>query len=204
MSSRIARQAIFDRQHNVVAYELLFREGKSDCFPCVPSRYATQSVLEILFSQGLQPISLTDNKPVFINFGFESLVDGTALQYPKDSLIVEVLEDCEPNAALFSALTTLKSHGYKIAFDDFVPSERWLSFIPLADIIKIDFQQLSFREIEAFVSQYRHAFSFQLLAEKIETQAECEFALALGFDLFQGYQFSKPERLEHAEAIKVA
>ncbi|WP_232313181.1 EAL domain-containing protein [Enterovibrio coralii] len=117
------------------------------------------------------------------------------------------MEDCEPNAALFSALTTLKSHGFKIAFDDFTPSERWLSFIPLADIIKIDFRALSFLDIEAFVNTYRSAFSFQLLAEKIETQAEFEFAFDLGFDLFQGYRFSKPERMidpEVVETIKVA
>ncbi|WP_232313182.1 hypothetical protein [Enterovibrio coralii] len=78
MSSSIARQAIFDRQRNVVAYELLFRDGQSDSFPCVPARYATQTVLQTLFRQGVHPVSLSDDKPVFINFGFESLVDGTA------------------------------------------------------------------------------------------------------------------------------
>ncbi|WP_407330791.1 EAL and HDOD domain-containing protein [Enterovibrio sp. 27052020O] len=198
MSSNFARQAIFDTQKRVIAYEFLFRDGFRDSFPCISSDIATQSILNDLFIQGkVTHNAISGGLPCFVNFSYQSLVDGTALRYPPENLVVEVLEDCPADSVLFDKLIDLKERGYCIAFDDFIPSTDWIPFLGLADIIKIDFRAQSLDAIADFVHEYRQKFSFQLLAEKIETKQEYHFARELGFDLFQGYQLSKPERLPY-------
>ena len=62
----------------------------------------------------------------------------------------------------------------------------------LADIIKIDFAASSRPEIEQLVNRVKQA-PIRLLAEKIESNAEFDYARGLGFTLFQGYFFRRPE-----------
>ncbi|AMG29661.1 signal transduction protein [Grimontia hollisae] len=196
MCSNIARQAIYNSQQQIIAYELLFREGCCDSFPDIESEVATVSILDGLFHEGTVGIQyISDGLPCFVNFCHQSLIQGIAFNYPPEDLVIEVLENCEANAVLYKALEDLKSHGYQIAFDDFVPSPDWLPFLRLADIVKIDFRAQSLQEISQFVNKYRKRFDFKLLAEKIETEEEYRVAIALGFDYFQGFQLSKPERI---------
>ncbi|MEZ8142145.1 signal transduction protein [Enterovibrio norvegicus FF-33] len=198
MSSNFARQAIFDIHKQVIAYEFLFRDGFRDSFPGIASDVATQSILNDLFIEGnITQEAVSDGLPCFVNFSYQSLIDGTALQYPPENLVVEVLEDCPADSVLFEKLIDLRAKGYCIAFDDFIPSTDWIPFLGLADIIKIDFRAQSLDSITRFVQEYREKFSFKLLAEKIETKEEYHFARELGFDLFQGYQLSKPERMPY-------
>jgi EAL and modified HD-GYP domain-containing signal transduction protein len=49
MYSFIARQPIFDRERQTVAYELLFRDGMNNAFPDVPPEYATSRVISDQF-----------------------------------------------------------------------------------------------------------------------------------------------------------
>ncbi|WP_325892203.1 EAL and HDOD domain-containing protein [Grimontia sp. NTOU-MAR1] len=196
MRSNIARQAIYNSEQTVVAYELLFREGCHDAFPCVESEIATASVLNDLFSEANKSAKqVSDGLPCFVNFCYESLTQGKTFNYPVEDLVVEVLEDCIADASLYTALEHLKTRGYQIAFDDFIPSSDWLPFLRLADYVKIDFRAQTLNQISQFVCKYRKRFDFKLLAEKIETDDEYHAALEMGFDLFQGYQLSKPERI---------
>lgn len=196
MRSNIARQAIYNSEQKVIAYELLFREGCCDSFPCIESDIATDSVLNDLFCETTGGVTrVSDGLPCFVNFCYDSLIQGKALNYPAEELVIEVLEDCVADAELYKALEDLKSRGYQIAFDDFVPSSDWLPFLRLADYVKIDFRAQTLTQISQFVSKYRKRFDFKLLAEKIETDEEYHAALEMGFDLFQGYQLSKPERI---------
>ena len=45
MFAYVARQAILDRNKNVYGYELLFRDGKQNCFPDVAPDEATSKIL---------------------------------------------------------------------------------------------------------------------------------------------------------------
>ena len=152
MSSNIARQAIFNRQNQLVGYELLFRDGRCDTFPLVAAEYATEIVLNDLFVSGKTSVrTVSDGQPCFVNFSYQSLINGTALNYPPQDLVIEVLENCVPDSVLFDVLVDLKNRGYRIAFDDFNPCDAWRPFLPLADIVKLDFRALSPETIRRFV-----------------------------------------------------
>lgn len=187
----LARQPIFDSKQVVWAYEILYRSGSVNTFDGLDGDLASLSVMFNTFQIfGIE--SVTNGKPAFINFT-ENLINGEmATLFPKKLLVVEILENVAPKEEIIENCKHLKEMGYRIALDDFVYSEEYEDLIDLADIIKIDFLESSEEEIEN-ISKVLKGRNIILLAEKVETREEFEYAKKLGFTLFQGYFFSKPE-----------
>jgi len=201
MFSYIARQPILDNELEIVGYELLYRDGPNNAFPHGPTSGITQ---KIFVDQHLTYHStLLGDKLGFVNFDYDDLINELPQDFPKESYIIEVLETCEPDEDLFNSLQHLKSSGYTLALDDFaVNDKRWSTFIELADIIKLDIQAYPVRQIKAIVKELK-ANGKKLLAEKVETYSEYHEAKSIGFELFQGYFFSKPELIKHNKLDEV-
>lgn len=189
----IARQPIFDKRMNVVAYELLYRSGKTNA-ALSDDDAATASVLvNGLVTIGLE--TLTDHKKAFVNFTRNLILDETATVLPCESLVVEVLENVESDPLLLEALQKLKAEGYTIALDDYVESYEYEDIVALADIIKVDFMLCDLPEVARIAKRFMGK-KVKLLAEKVETKEQFEMASQLGYSYFQGYFFSKPSIVE--------
>lgn len=187
----LARQPIFDSKQEVCAYEILYRSGLVNAYDGIDGDKASRQVIFNTFQTfGIE--NLTNGKPVFINFTENLINDEIATLFSKDILVVEILENVAPKEEIVKSSKFLKEMGYRIALDDFVYSEEYESLIELADIIKIDFLDSKREEIQR-VSKVLIGREIKLLAEKVETREEFEYAKSLGFKLFQGYFFSKPE-----------
>jgi c-di-GMP phosphodiesterase len=187
----VARQPIFDRQRQVFAYELLFRDGVGSVFPDVEGDLATRAVLvNTYINIGLEQIA--GDHRIFVNFTEETLLSRLPMLFPRDKLVVEILENIQPTTDLIEACNALADHGFVFALDDFEYHPVFEPFIDRASIIKLDFVVTPRDEIESMVHRFR-AQGKQLLAEKIETEEEYQYALNLGFSYFQGYFFSRPE-----------
>lgn len=186
----IGRQPIFDRNLEVYAYELLFRSGTENRAGRIDGNQATSSVILNAFVEiGLD--DLVGPHPAFINLTRQFLVSDDPLPFPKERVVLELLEDIQADAEVIGAMTRLTQSGYRLALDDFVYHDRLKPLINLAYIVKIDLMALSSTDLERHVQQLR-GYSVKLLAEKIETQAQFEHCKELGFDYFQGYFLSKP------------
>jgi EAL and modified HD-GYP domain-containing signal transduction protein len=194
MTSYVARQPIVDRNKKTVAFELLYRDGKENCFPDVSADYATKSILmnQILVHQK----KILDGKKGFINFGYDSLIERLPFDFPNKNYVIEILETCEPTDALFDLVVELKRAGYTIALDDYIPTEAWRRFYLYVDIIKFDITTYSLPQAAQYLKTLAK-YDIQFLAEKVETYEEFNSALACGFHLFQGYFFSKPEMIKN-------
>lgn len=189
----LARQPIFDMKQNVYGYEILFRNGRVGYFDGVDGDMASSHVIINTFqSFGIE--NLTNKKPAFVNFTDNLINEGVATLFPKDVLVVEVLETVVVDEDIIENCRLLKEKGYIIALDDFIYDEERLALIELADIIKIDFMKSSIGEIKYTISKLK-SMGLIWLAEKVETREEFEEAKKLGFSLFQGFFFSKPETL---------
>jgi EAL and modified HD-GYP domain-containing signal transduction protein len=190
-----ARQPILDREKNLFAYELLFRDGLENAFPNIDGDEATSRMIAgSQFNFGLE--DFLGDKPGFINFTLDTLLKKFPSLLPKDQIVVEILETIQPGKRLLSEVQFLKEQGYQIALDDYIHQKVWRHFYPYIDIIKIDFRTTSqplMHEIIAAIADFPH---IRLLAEKVETIEEFQLALNMGFSYFQGYFFSKPEMLK--------
>lgn len=197
MQTHIARQPILNSNKRLFAYELLYRGINELSMPIVGGDRATTALLTSSFlTEGLQKIS--SNKPCFINFTEDLLVQNIAENFPKNKIYIEILEDVRPTQEVIQACTNLKKKGYKLALDDFVYDKKLLPLIELADIIKFDFQLSSIDQISKAI-YYLSQYKIQFLAEKVETHEEFSKALKLGCKYFQGYFFAKPELIQIKE-----
>lgn len=199
----IARQPIFTAHRKLHAYELLYRGHKDATLTSVNGERATTSLLSSAFlTEGIEVISGT--KPCFINFTEDLLVKRIPLSFPKNKIVVEVLEDVRPTAAVIEACQILVNQGYTLALDDFIYHKGLDPLIELAEIVKIDFRLTPVDTIHKTLYHLRR-FKLKLLAEKIETIEEFTKAVNLGFHYFQGYFFSRPEniRIKELTAAKI-
>lgn len=196
----IARQAIFNRSLKVYGYELLHRDSAtSQTYHATSPQQSSASVLNGLFELGIDTIS--SNKKSFINFDYDFLFSDSIELIEPSNLIIEVLEGTVVDQKLLSRLTELKEKGYKIALDDFMEDIKTYPLMPLSDIIKFDILATPLHTIEVDVQR---ALSQRkvLVAEKIETEAEFKQARTMGFHLFQGYFFQKPNIVGHTSRKK--
>jgi len=193
----VARQPIFTKKKKLFAYELLFRTGLDNSFPDMDGDIATSRLLSsAFFSYGIDKIS--GGKLSFINFTEPLLIQGTPAMFPQEKIVVEILENICPSEEIVSACKELKEKGYRLALDDFEYSDDFLPLLPHIDLIKIDFQSTSVQRIKTIIEELK-SFPCKLLAEKIETHAEFDQALALGFTYFQGYFFARPEVIKNKD-----
>ncbi len=193
----IARQPILDRKKSLFAYELLFRDGLDNYMPNIDGDTATSKLLSSSFlTMGIDKI--TYGKRAFINFTQHLLETSIPLMFPRETTVVEILEDVNPTSRVTEACRKLSAQGYYLALDDFVFKLELTPLIELADIIKIDFRITPYSEIKQILQKFGTR-KIKFLAEKVETNEEFNDALNMGFELFQGYFFSKPEIVKGRE-----
>ncbi len=121
---------------------------------------------------------------------------------PED-LYLEVTESAynEESDQMNEIITALKERGFKIEIDDFgsgYSSLNTLATLPF-DVLKLDMQfvrqmfqnEKTMRMVE-IVAEIAKLLHVTLVAEGVETAEQCETLRKLGYDIIQGYLFSKP------------
>ncbi len=193
----LARQPIFDASLRVYGYELLHRSSEAGSFDCADSNAASLGVLaNTLLTLGLE--NVLRGRLGFINFTRDLLLNEVALLMPPDSLVVEILESVEPDEQVIAACRKLRSRHYRLALDDFGPNALGEPLVEFASVLKVDFRASPESERREIVRRFGRP-GLRMLAEKVETQEEVEWARREGFDYFQGYFFARPVILAQQE-----
>ncbi|OBA01780.1 hypothetical protein A9D36_16715 [Bacillus subtilis] len=191
----VARQPIFNRKEQVVAYELLYRESEENVYSAKDGDQATTDlVINSFLNIGIE--KLTEGKRCFVNFTESLMFSNLPTSFNPKQLVIEILEDIPITTALISRCKELKKMGYMLALDDFYAInpqnedllEKLMSYI---DILKIDFLKTTRMERRKILQTYGCS-GLIFLAEKVETRKEYKQAVQDGFQLFQGYFFSEP------------
>jgi len=187
----VARQPILDKSNNVYAYELLYRDSEKNFFDqSITSNVATSILLmNSYYTFGID--KLAHGAKTFINFGKYLIKSEIPMLLDSETVVVELLEDIEPDSLFIEKIEKLKTNGYTIAMDDYIKGYKYPKLVQLCDIIKVDFFENTKDEIKDIVKIWSKHNKI-LLAEKVETQEMFEWAKSIGFELFQGYYFSKP------------
>jgi c-di-GMP phosphodiesterase len=190
----VARQPIFDPRLEVAAYELLFRGSNSiDRALIEDNDEATSTVVINAFTElGLD--SVVGDRRAWVNVSRDFVVQSMAFALPRDRVVLELLEDQAIDDELIAELDLLRADGYRVALDDFAWSEERKPLLDHVDIVKVEVLGRDHADVVADVERLR-PYNLTLLAEKLETREDYERCAALGFELFQGYFFCKPETL---------
>jgi len=197
MDIYVARQPIFDIKKCIFGYELLFRADMANFFPEIEGDSATSKLLSnSFFNIGIEKIA--GSNLAFINFTQELILKQLPLMFSQDRLVVEILENVQPERDVIEACQEIALNGYIIVLDDFFYKPSLEPLIEVADIIKIDVKATPLEEVGDLVKKMTER-GVDLLAEKVETYDEFNKALEMGFRYFQGFFFSKPEVLRGKE-----
>jgi EAL and modified HD-GYP domain-containing signal transduction protein len=190
----VARQPIYDVDDNVYGYELLFRQNVgANSYFFKDGDLATQKVITdgfLLAHTG----PFHSRSKYFINFTENLLMEDFAYALPSQKTVVEILEEIEPTPFVLDKCRELKKNGYMLAIDDYVGDERRSAFIDVVDVIKFDVNGKSNDEIFCMAEPFMKR-NIAMLAEKVENASIIQYTKSLGFKLFQGFHFSRPELL---------
>ncbi|WP_301376765.1 MULTISPECIES: EAL and HDOD domain-containing protein [Thalassolituus] len=187
----LARQPILDSNKAIYAYELLCRPipDASEAWQDAHGNSATtEVVIGALHEIGMALV--TGGRPAFVNFTADFL--SIDLPLSPDEMVIELLEHIPATDKNINAVTRLKQQGFRIAVDDFTGDEAQATWLKYADIVKVDLPALGSPDNAGAVRKKFHREGLLWLAEKVETHEEFEHCKAAGYDLFQGYFFSKP------------
>ncbi|ARI75944.1 EAL and HDOD domain-containing protein [Halobacillus mangrovi] len=188
----VARQPILKADEEVYAYELLYRSSMDNWFtPMDPNQATSEVLMNSFLTIGLRRLS--QNKPCFINFTEDLLLEKVPEYFDPKQLVVEILEHVSYSMDLVQVCQELKSQGFLIALDDVVRIDEpsILELIQYIDILKVDIKAV--QELDRIrIIEMAKRFDVTLLAEKVETREEHQVCLEEGFELFQGYYYSKP------------
>jgi c-di-GMP phosphodiesterase len=188
----VARQPIFDTRGQLAGYELLYRRGAQSRF--ADGNDSQQMSVDVVIQSFLEigVGKITGGTAGFINFGREMLLSECYTLLDPQTVVVELLEDVLADADVEAACRKMVSSGYRLALDDFVPGSSQDRLLSLADIVKVDVLHRPVEEMASLAEGLR-PHGVRLLAERVETEEVHQSCRELGFELFQGYFFSRPE-----------
>ncbi|MDF1486511.1 HDOD domain-containing protein [Ramlibacter sp. H39-3-26] len=191
----IARQAIMNAQHVVIGYEL-FNRSKS------PGGHTAASDVSLVFNAlshaGTE--DLIGRMLIFVNCTLNSLAGGHLELINPEKVVLEIppVEPATPEEIenRVTTLAELRARGFQIAFNHTVLHRAYLSWLPLADYVKLDLLQIKPEQLAPLIRYAQAHTEAELIAEKVETAEQYDLVSSMGVQLFQGYWFSKPSVVE--------
>ncbi len=188
----VARQPIYDACMTVVAYELLYRASPTSRSAQIgdPGSATLEVITGAALEIGLD--RLAGGLPVHINFPQELLAKPPELPLQADRVVIEVLEDVRATPQVLQGIRALRTRGHRIALDDYSPQGSDPRLLEVADIVKLEITHPPADELARQARDLRAA-GLELIAENVESGADFERCVTLGFKGFQGNFLHQPE-----------
>ena len=124
----------------------------------------------------------------------EILIGDYLALLPPDKVIAEIPDSVAMDAESVRACKKLKESGCGLALSNFRNNDPREELEAIADYVKIDLKGPALAEISSLTQRFRTRGP-RLIAEKVETRDDFEFAKSEGFSYFEGYFFRKPEMM---------
>lgn len=191
MFAFVARQPILDRNKQVYAYELLFRDGKNNCYPDLAN---SQSKINGANHLTLTLDEISCSKTAFINFSLDTLFNHFPSTLDPSNVVVELGKEVIANGRALSACSSIKERGFKVALEDYRPSPKLIELLPHLDVVKLDVSRDEPEEIAQQLDRLKQ-HNVRLIADKVESPKDFQLFSEMGFEYFQGYFFSRPRVL---------
>jgi EAL and modified HD-GYP domain-containing signal transduction protein len=197
MFAFIARQPILDTAKNVFAYELLFRDGKNNCYPSAEKSETTEK----LIAQKYRTLALDDiscSKTSFINFQSNSIADDLSSSLDPENVVIELSAGSSKMDELTHVCQQVKKMGYKVALENCRVESDMSQLLPYIDLLKVKTERSEYDSLSRNINQFLDA-NVKLIADQVNTHEDFHICKGVGFDYFQGYFFSKPEAVSHQQ-----
>ncbi|UJP05466.1 MAG: HDOD domain-containing protein [Nitrosomonas sp.] len=189
----LGRQPILDRNQNLVAYELLFRQENTEEAARVTNDLSASAIV-IANAYGRFGIqNVLGQQRGFINADPDLIMSNIISLLPNKHVVLEVRVPKLITVEFLQQCNTLKQRGYQFALDNVVAiNDRIEQLLPIVSVVKVDVLALAADELEILVTALKR-WPVLLLALRVESREQEIRCKQLGFQMFQGYYFAKPE-----------
>lgn len=188
----IGRQPIMDLKQQIIGYELFFRHSADAESAVFEDEFKAYSSVLMNTIGGIDMQWLLGDKLAFINVN-EAMLKSEFLELmPPKRTVLEVLRTVTPSNEMIARCQDLRNQGFKISLDNPQLNADSAALLTCADYIKIDIQTVDINQVSKLFNQF-HTSSVQMIAEKVETEQQFEDCKKIGFRVFQGFHFARPE-----------
>jgi EAL and modified HD-GYP domain-containing signal transduction protein len=188
----VARQPIFDRNLQVVGYELLFRDAQGNRADDDDDEAATAVILSALTEIGLKRI--VGARQPWIRVSPQLVGNGLAELLPQRA-VLEIAAEEAADGEFVNLIDELKRNGHLVAIDHFRYTREAEPLLRLADVVKLDLVDIGRGELRRQVASIKRV-GLQLLASRVENKLDHGACKHAGCDLFQGYFYCRPEVMQ--------
>ncbi len=191
----LGRQPILDRNQNLVAFELLFRQEETDEKATVINDLSASAnvIINAYCQLGIQ--NVLGKQRGFINADPDLVLSDIISLLPAKHVVLEIKETALITAEFMQRCNELKQKGYQFALDNIVAMNTKVGqLLHLVSVVKVDVLAVEKKELAELVAELNR-WPVLLLALKVENREQEKYCMQLGFQMFQGYYFARPEVL---------
>lgn len=199
MSYVVARQPIYDREGNIVAYEVFLRKKDGTCeYPKeVEFSKAAYLVTNFLVEFGVEKVA--KGKKVVINFAFESILNKTIDLLPFEKVIFnlnppEVSIGETLYKRILERLEEIVKKGGEIILNEKLYTGKYKELFELSHGVEFSLESVSKDKVRGV-----HSYKKKVMVTKIESKEDYNKAYELGVDYFEGIYLAPPETLKEIE-----
>ncbi len=183
----LSRQPVLDAREELVGYELTLQAS-----PAITAASRAAALVCAAYAElGIR--SALGHNTAFLRVD-QDFLHGDAIEaLPNDAVVLELVLDGVPDEATLARCRALRDRRYSLALAGYHGlDDRSRPLLTLVDIIKID---AGTRDADALreLAEPLARLPLKLLAEGVESRETMERCRAVGFQLFQGRYFAKPE-----------
>ncbi|HNB01917.1 MAG TPA: HDOD domain-containing protein [Nitrosomonas sp.] len=191
----LGRQPILDRNQNLVAFELLFRQEETEESINIKNDLSASAnvIINAYCQLGIQ--NVLGKQRGFINANPELVMSDIISLLPSKHVVLEIKETATVTPEFMQCCNELKQKGYQFALDNIVEmNSKVEQLLPLVSVVKVDVLALEQNALAKLVAELNR-WPVLLLALKVENREQEKYCMQLGFQMFQGYYFARPEVL---------
>src|ERR1035437_1681131 len=152
----LARQPILDRNQDLVAYELLFRNAAYGPANITTDLSATASVIAHASQLGLERV--IGDSLGYLNVDAAVLMSDIFQFLPREKIMLEIVETMKVTPEIVARIAELVKDGFRFALDDVIADTDDLrQLLPHIDVIKLDLRDMPLSALLKLVPQFKRA-----------------------------------------------
>ncbi|MEJ7805827.1 MAG: HDOD domain-containing protein [Telluria sp.] len=186
----LARQPILDRKQALFGYAMLFRSAAAGAADVDTGISATASVIAHAAQLGLERV--IGDALGFVHVDAEVIMSDIFVFMPREKVVLDIVDGIPVTPLVLARIADLRRHGFRFALGDVARDTHAVrQLLPLIDYIKLDLREIAGPDVLRLSASFRRQDK-KLLAQKVETHADYDVCMGLGFDYFQGFYFASP------------
>lgn len=186
MNGFVVRQAIKDREDNIVGYEILFQNDGDVFFNASNDAMAADTIANFLLQNNDK---IFTGKRIFATFTPSLLFRNTPKIFEPESLVIQIEDNVLIHPLSMVIIQKYQKAGYKFAINDFQFAPRYFSMMEYVDYFKVDIRGKHSGNAKtslANIIRMTQGFKKKCIAVGVDTKEDYELAMELNADYLEG------------------